>query len=691
MKSIMKRYDVIKEFYGNIYDIFLKGRQELIMKKNSPYLVIGVLLVLSGCGTSSISTEDDYNTSTSNPVNTGTGESNSSTPSNPVNTGTGESNSSTPSNPVNTGESNISNPSTSVPKKDSDNDGIDDSSDNCPFNANPGQLDTDKDGIGDVCDDDSLTSLPRADFETRCSASGVVLCDGFDDIPPQGEGVDPNDKCSLSFKEMVEKAHNDNNKDDCDRIEARSKIPHWRYVSSANFLPGSDLPLPAPYQNLRQVPTMDTHVKASGSGALMFVLTSHTGTGAGGQTRNPDGGSVGLYRTNFSTDKSIRFGPGHEQQHFYIQFSWYGSESLLKFEDPLPDWVKQYNSQIDSGVRKGNKIKPGDPRRFSSINCAKENKTTDECASAWSNSAWKFMWVQPVDDEKWCSKFEKMEGSLCRRPQKPCSNLQLIGPSLNGFSPNLPSAFHNCGWYKGYTKHIPGMGTSLQPGGDAECFKNSDGTLSEGCVQWVPNTWMTFKIRYDIGAWQSHCGPNGEKCNEPPKSRIQAWVMVGNKEPVKYLDSRFYNRGPRVPLGLLPDTPTHNGMESSGTANRLKFSWKHEGNNVYSTEYEKLECEYVSWNKKPLTPTKNIDPEMNTFRCDTANKRLYLNIGEDPSSSEIIAGRIGSAETFPDVGYGRVDLYPQTWLKDWRKKHPPLFMWVDELIISKHDIAWPNR
>lgn len=35
-----------------------------------------------------------------------------------------------------------------------DNDGVPNSRDNCPYVANPDQVDTDGDGIGDVCDDD---------------------------------------------------------------------------------------------------------------------------------------------------------------------------------------------------------------------------------------------------------------------------------------------------------------------------------------------------------------------------------------------------------------------------------------------------------------------------------------------------------------------------------------------------------
>lgn len=58
---------------------------------------------------------------------------------------------------------------------DEDSDGILDSVDNCPENANPSQGDEDNDGVGDLCDNVNFTTLPCEN-----GFAGVYPCDGFD-------------------------------------------------------------------------------------------------------------------------------------------------------------------------------------------------------------------------------------------------------------------------------------------------------------------------------------------------------------------------------------------------------------------------------------------------------------------------------------------------------------------------------
>ena len=58
---------------------------------------------------------------------------------------------------------------------DSDMDGVDDSSDNCPDDPNPNQLDFDDNGMGNVCDVQVFTTVTGT-LNSTANASGAVTC-----------------------------------------------------------------------------------------------------------------------------------------------------------------------------------------------------------------------------------------------------------------------------------------------------------------------------------------------------------------------------------------------------------------------------------------------------------------------------------------------------------------------------------
>ena len=67
--------------------------------------------------------------------------------------------------------------------EDKDLDGVPDESDNCPHTFNPSQDDSDRDGIGDVCDDDDCGCQSESQLIYVCQDGMTrrIQCSGLND------------------------------------------------------------------------------------------------------------------------------------------------------------------------------------------------------------------------------------------------------------------------------------------------------------------------------------------------------------------------------------------------------------------------------------------------------------------------------------------------------------------------------
>ncbi|WP_025667214.1 thrombospondin type 3 repeat-containing protein [Aquimarina megaterium] len=101
---------------------------------------------------------------------------------------------------------------------DNDNDGVDNSIDNCKNTANPNQLDSDNDGKGNLCDNCPSTSNP-SQIDTDNDGTGDA-CDADDD----NDGVnDSSDNCPLNSNSDQSDSDNDGIGDVCDDIDNNAK------------------------------------------------------------------------------------------------------------------------------------------------------------------------------------------------------------------------------------------------------------------------------------------------------------------------------------------------------------------------------------------------------------------------------------------------------------------------------------
>lgn len=245
------------------------------------------------------------------------------------------------------------------------------------------------------------------------------------------------------------------------------------------------------------LPGLDSKVKASGTGSLRFVQPSLSGASG-----------AGAFATNFSEDLSQTFGEGDT---FFVQYRWRASCELLYFDcDPKSPNFKE-------------------TRRF----YAKSGK---------GKTAFKLSIIGTGDPE---------EGKSANS----CTALEMV---LVHGSDHSISGYHNCGWYKGFSRKVdpatspipaPNYAYDSQPGGIFTCpsnygkpeVKKKWGRIPDTCFTLDSDQWMTIQMQISIGTWQPR--RSGPDKNIPPNSNVKLWAAYEGEPQQLVIDNDLYLKG----------------------------------------------------------------------------------------------------------------------------------------------------
>ena len=295
----------------------------------------------------------------------------------------------------------------------------------------------------------------NASFEERCAAPGVVLCDPLDTEGPYGIGG----------RLML-------NPDGSEGIPTTSGYGAgaWRGISTKHFNRGD--PGVA-------LPTLDTDVKASGTGSLRLKFPPFSTSGAGS-----------AFSTNLSDDLSVQFGEG--DTFFY-----------------------QYRYRVNCGFYWLN-CDPASPGYKSE----RHNIFRKAKISIMSSGDTQALWDKDFSANS-------------------CTYLELVinGPRLGGYHScgwyagyTSVKADNHPDWGN-FPVQVASYDGISQVGGDFFCprrWTDADGVKREekidgsyeGCFVLDSDQWYTIQMQVIIGTWQ----PEGSQDPNPPSSRIRLWA-----------------------------------------------------------------------------------------------------------------------------------------------------------------------